>query len=165
MLNRVLGTMRTVTNIIVVLLFGVVVAVVFAQVVARYALGSSIRWADELARFAFVWLVYLGGTITIREGKNVCFDLLLEHCRGSRRAWTVMFSLVNLASATFLVLMTYLGVLVCRTQLVESSPIMRWPMAFVTLAIPVGGALMFFEQISYYIRHIGTVDSEPEGEV
>lgn len=165
MLNRVLGTMRTVTNIVVVLLFGVVVAVVFAQVVARYALGSSIRWADELARFAFVWLVYLGGTITIREGKNVCFDLLLEHSRGNRRVWTVMFSLVNLASATFLVLMTYLGVLVCRTQLVETSPIMRWPMAFVTLAIPVGGALMFFEQISYYIRHIGTVDSEPEGEV
>ncbi len=108
--------MRTVTNIVVVLLFGVVVAVVFAQVVARYALGSSIRWADELARFAFVWLVYLGGTITIREGKNVCFDLLLEHSRGNRRVWTVMFSLVNLASATFLVLMTYLGVLVCRTQ-------------------------------------------------
>lgn len=165
MLNRVLDTMRNVTNCIVVLLFGIVVAVVFAQVVARYAVGSSIRWADELARFAFVWLVYLGGTITIREGKNVCFDLLLEHSRGNRRVWTVMFSLVNLASASFLVLMTYLGILVCRTQLVETSPILRWPMAFVTLAIPVGGALMLFEQISYYIRHIGMVDTELEGEV
>jgi hypothetical protein len=38
-------------------------------------------------------------------------------------------------------------------------------MAFVTLAIPVGGALMLFEQISYYIRHIGMVDTELEGEV
>ena len=35
----------------------------------------------KLARFAFVWLVYLGGSITIREGRNVCFDLLLEACK------------------------------------------------------------------------------------
>ena len=77
MLNKILDVTRKITNIIVTFLFMVVVAVVFAQVVARYVAGSSIRWADELARFAFVWLVYLGGSITIREGRNVCFDLLL----------------------------------------------------------------------------------------
>ena len=61
MLNKILDVTRKITNIIVTFLFMVVVAVVFAQVVARYVAGSSIRWADELARFAFVWLVYLGG--------------------------------------------------------------------------------------------------------
>ena len=63
MLNKILDVTRKITNIIVTFLFMVVVAVVFAQVVARYVAGSSIRWADELARFAFVWLVYLGGSI------------------------------------------------------------------------------------------------------
>ena len=75
MLNKILDVTRKITNIIVTFLFMVVVAVVFAQVVARYVAGSSIRWADELARFAFVWHWSIwGGSITIREGRNVCFD-------------------------------------------------------------------------------------------
>lgn len=161
MLNKILDAMRKITNIIVTFLFMVVVAVVFAQVVARYVAGSSIRWADELARFAFVWLVYLGGSITIREGRNVCFDLLLESCKGKR--WKVMFTIVCAASAVFLLCMTYLGVLVCRTQMMESSPIMHWPMAVVCAVIPIGGVLMFFEQISYYLVHLnGTREEEGE---
>ena len=104
MLNKILDVTRKITNIIVTFLFMVVVAVVFAQVVARYVAGSSIRWADELARFAFVWLVYLGGSITIREGRNVCFDLLLEACNG--KTWKVMFTVVCAASAVFLICMT-----------------------------------------------------------
>ena len=104
MLNKILDVTRKITNIIVTFLFMVVVAVVFAQVVARYVAGSSIRWADELARFAFVWLVYLGGSITIREGRNVCFDLLLEACKG--KTWKVMFTVVCAASAVFLICMT-----------------------------------------------------------
>ena len=41
MLNKILDVTRKITNIIVTFLFMVVVAVVFAQVVARYVAGSS----------------------------------------------------------------------------------------------------------------------------
>lgn len=160
MINKVLDATRKTTNFIVVLLFTVVVAVVFAQVIARYVVGFSIGWADELARYAFVWLVYIGGTTTIRDGRNVCFDLILESCHG--KTWKVMFTLVNIASALFLIFMIYLGILVSHTHMIARSPIMHWPMAFVTAAIPLGGLLMFFEQISYYIQHINNKKPEKE---
>lgn len=161
MIKQILEIIRKITNFIVVFLFAVVVVVVFAQVIARYAIGSSIGWADELARYAFVWLVYLGGTITIREGRNVCFDLILESRHGI--GWKAMFTLVNLASVVFLVIMIYLGLFVSRSLIGESSPIMKWPMGIVTAAIPLGGLLMFFEQISYYIEHIQGKEREGEG--
>lgn len=160
MIKNMLDVVRKITNFIVVFLFAVVVAVVFAQVIARYVAGSSIRWADELARYAFVWLVYLGGSITIREGRNVCFDLILESINGKKHK--VMFTLVNLASAVFLALMIYLGIFVSQSMVTESSPIMKWPMEIVTAAIPIGGVLMFFEQISYYIEHINDRACERE---
>ncbi len=152
MIKNLLDNIRKTTNFIVVFLFTVVVVVVFTQVIARYVVGSSLKWADELSRYAFVWLVYLGGTTTIREGKNVCFDLLLDSLRGKK--YKIMFTFVNLASVVFLVFMIYLGIFVSKSMMIESSPIMRWPMAVVTSVIPIGGVLMFFEQISYYLEHL-----------
>ena len=149
--NGVIKVIRTVTNVVVVTLFAIVVIVVSAQVFSRYVINLSIRWADELSRFAFVWLIYIGGAVTIRDGRNVCFDLILESLKGKK--WKVMFTLVTLVSLLFLALMTYFGVLVCKIEASESSPIMHWPMQIVCLAIPLGGVLMMLEEVCYWIEH------------
>ena len=152
MLNKILEGIRKITSLLVILMFTVVVVVVFAQVIMRHVFDSSLSWADELSRFAFVWLVYLGGTITIREGRNVCFDLLLDSLPD--KLWRVMYTLVSLLCSVFLMMITILGILVCQANVGEVSPIMGLNMEYVVLAIPVGGLLMLFEQISYYLSHI-----------
>lgn len=149
--NRTVKMIRTVTDVVVVSLFAVVVAVVSAQVFSRFVINLSIRWADELARFAFVWLIYIGGAVTIRDGRNVCFDLFLESLEGKR--WRAAFTVVTGISLLFLGFMTYFGVLVCRAEMTEASPIMKWPMSIVCAAIPIGGILMMLEEICYYIEH------------
>ncbi|KAF5029189.1 Tripartite ATP-independent periplasmic transporter, DctQ component [anaerobic digester metagenome] len=149
--NGAIKNIRTITNIVVVCLFAIVVIVVSAQVFSRYVINISIRWADELSRFAFVWLVYIGGAVTIRDGRNVCFDMFLDSCNGKK--WKTMFTLVTAISMLFLVLMTVFGFLVCKAELTESSPIMHWPMAAVCAAIPLGGILMILEEICYYLEY------------
>ncbi|MBQ6775169.1 MAG: TRAP transporter small permease [Synergistaceae bacterium] len=149
--HPIIKKIRRITDVAVVTLFSIVVIVVSAQVFSRFVMKLSIRWADELSRFAFVWLVYIGGAVTIRDGRNVCFDLLLDSRKG--KSWKVMFTLVSLVSMLFLILMTYFGVLVCQTELTESSPIMHWPMAVVCAAIPLGGCLMMLEEICYWLEH------------
>ena len=149
---------RTITNVVVVALFAIVVVVVSAQVFSRFVIHLSIRWADELSRFAFVWLIYIGGAVTIRDGRNVCFDLFLDSLKGKN--WKFMFTLVTAVSLLFLALMTYFGVLVCKVEMSESSPIMHWPMHIVTLAIPLGGLLMMLEEICYWFEHKNDRDGQ-----
>ena len=149
--NGAIKTIRTITNVVVVVLFSVVVLVVSAQVFSRFVIHLSIRWADELARFAFVWLIYIGGAVTIRDGRNVCFDLFLDSLKGKK--WKIMFTLVTAVSLLFLILMTYFGVRVCIVETSESSPIMHWPMHIVCAAIPLGGILMMLEEICYWLEH------------
>lgn len=155
--NRAVGTnillelVRKVTNAFVFSMFVVVVVVVTLQVIMRFCFHTSLSWATELSQYAFVWLVYLGGTITIRRGMNVSFDLLLDHLPSS--AWKMAKLLVGLLTLCFLGLMTWLGVLVCQASVGELSPILQWKMNLVTLAIPIGGTLMFFEEISFLIVH------------
>ena len=66
-----------------------------------------LRWADEFARFCFVWLVYLGITIAVRKGMNITFDVLLDAWKG--RTWKVMFTIVNMIVVAFAVLCVVLG--------------------------------------------------------
>lgn len=152
MLIKILDGVRKVTNVLVILLFAAVVVIVFGQVIMRYGFKNSLSWADETSRYCFVWLVYLGGTITIREGRNVCFDLVLESW--PPRMYKIMFTLVSLIGTVFLAIVMYLGILVCQVNVGETSPIVSFPMELVYISIPLGGALMFVEQISYWLMHV-----------
>lgn len=58
-----------------VLVVAVMVAVVFAQVVARYGLNASIGWADEIARLAFVTTVFLGIAVAVRARAHIAIEL------------------------------------------------------------------------------------------
>lgn len=159
--NSTIKVIRTITDWVVIFLFAVVVVVVSAQVFSRFIVNLSIRWADELSRYAFVWLVYIGGAVTIRDGRNVCFDLFLDSRKG--KSWKVVFSLVTVISMVFLALMTWFGVLVCKSELTESSAIMKWPMAVVCAAIPIGGVLMLLEEACYWLEHKNDRDGTEKG--
>lgn len=54
----------------------VMIAVVASQVFMRYVLNSSIDWADEVSRMAFVWSIFIAIPLGIREGAHVGIDIL-----------------------------------------------------------------------------------------
>lgn len=151
-----LNVTRKLTNILVTALFALLVVIVFVQVVCRVA-GLSFPYADELSRYTFVWLIYLGGTITIRSGINITFDVILDAL--PKPAWKVVFTIVTLVSCAFLVMAVVLGVNLAWVNRVQVSSVVKLNMGMVMLAIPVGSLLMFFEQISVYIKKMKEADS------
>ena len=42
------------------------VLVTLAQVIFRYVLAAPLPWSEELARYCFVWIVFLGGAVDFR---------------------------------------------------------------------------------------------------
>ncbi len=146
---------RKITDVLVTILFAMLVIVVFVQVVCR-TLRVSFPYADEISRYTFIWLIYLGGSITVRNGMNITFDVILDAL--PKKAWKVVFSIVNIISCVFLALVVYLGANLAWVNRVQSSSVVKLNMGMVMLAIPVGGLLMFFEQISYWIRKMKEAD-------
>lgn len=57
---------------------GVMVTLVAAQVVARYGLNTSIDWADEISRLAFVATVFLGVAVAVRARAHIGITLLAD---------------------------------------------------------------------------------------
>lgn len=150
-----LNLARKITNVLVTFLFSMLVVIVFVQVVCR-VIKVSFPYADELSRYTFVWLIYLGGTITIRNGMNITFDVILDAL--PKNAWKIVFTIVNVISCTFLAMAVVLGANLAWVNRVQVSSVVKLNMGVVMLAIPLGGLLMFCEQISYYLRKMKEAD-------
>jgi TRAP-type C4-dicarboxylate transport system permease small subunit len=57
----------------------VMVTLVFGNVVLRYAFNSGITVSEEVSRWLFVWLTFLGGVVALREHGHLGTEVLVAH--------------------------------------------------------------------------------------
>ena len=79
MLNKSINLFFKLLELLVVLCLVAMVIMVFGNVVLRYGFNSGIDVSDELARYCFIWLTYLGAMIAMREGGHLGVDTLIQH--------------------------------------------------------------------------------------
>jgi TRAP-type C4-dicarboxylate transport system permease small subunit len=78
MLDRLIGGYCRVLSWLIALALAVMVVLVFTNVVLRYAFSSGITVSEELSRWLFVWLTFLGAIIAMREGAHLGSDTLVS---------------------------------------------------------------------------------------
>jgi TRAP-type C4-dicarboxylate transport system permease small subunit len=64
------GLVRLVEVVLVLLLAGMV-AMVFANVVLRYGFNSGLNISEEMSRYFFVWLTFIGAILAFRDHQHV----------------------------------------------------------------------------------------------
>ncbi|WP_341895344.1 TRAP transporter small permease [Ferrovibrio terrae] len=73
-------------KLVLVVLLSAMVIMVFGNVVLRYGFNSGISVSEELSRWAFVWLTFLGATVALRERQHLGLDsLIMVLPRGGKR--------------------------------------------------------------------------------
>ena len=58
-------------------LLAVMVVLVFGNVVLRYAFNSGITVSEELSRWLFVWMTFLGAIVALKEHGHLGTDMLI----------------------------------------------------------------------------------------
>lgn len=61
------------------------VLMVFVNAVARYAFSTSFPITEELARYGFVWVSYLGAIMGFLRGGHVGVDILITRLKGIQK--------------------------------------------------------------------------------
>jgi TRAP-type C4-dicarboxylate transport system permease small subunit len=54
------------------------VIMVFGNVVLRYGFNSGISISDEMSRYCFIWLTYIGAMVAMREKGHLGVDTLVR---------------------------------------------------------------------------------------
>ena len=82
---------------LLVLFLTLMVVMVFGNVVLRYGFNSGIISSEELSRFLFIWITFLGAIIAMREGTHLGLDSVVRMLpRGGKIACLVASELLML---------------------------------------------------------------------
>ena len=119
-------------------LFATTVVLTVVQVFWRYVLGDALFWSEELARFCFVWAIYLGIAVVAGKGKHMRMELFTGRAGpGTRMALDGLAEVVTAAAA--LAMLLHGGSF--AMQVTGVSGALEWPSRWLYLAVPVGGAI------------------------
>lgn len=68
----------------------IMVVLVFGNVVLRYGFSTGIAWAEEISRLMFVWLIFLGAILALRQHAHIGVEILQKKLPPSwRRACAI----------------------------------------------------------------------------
>lgn len=76
-MDRFIGYACRVLELAIAALLAAMVVLVFGNVVARYGFNSGITLSEELSRWMFIWLTFLGAVIALKERGHLGMDMVV----------------------------------------------------------------------------------------
>ncbi len=77
-MNRLIDRFCHLLDLLMALALAVMVVLVFGNVVLRYGFNSGISVSEEVSRWLFVWLTFLGAIVAIKEHGHLGSDMLVS---------------------------------------------------------------------------------------
>jgi TRAP-type transport system small permease protein len=139
------GVLSRILEVIMVTILTIMVGLVFGNVVARYAFNSAITWAEEVARFLFVWLTFVGASFGLMKGLHLGMDMVVA--RFSPRTRSLIEVVNGFIMIVFLGVWVVGGVHLIQANLDYMSPATGFSMGLVYMIGPLAAGLMGIETI------------------
>ena len=130
--------------------FGGMTLVIFLQVVFRYCLKSPLSWSEELARYLFVYISFIGSVIAARGGQHIGVEVLVK--RLPKGLEKVVTAIANLLTGIFFVIITVAFVRMFPMLTKQTTSALGISMAIPYLGLGLGAILMAVFYIIEAIR-------------
>lgn len=130
----------TVIRWMIIGLMLVMTVIVFAQIFFRYVFNVPLGWSEELARFAFVWVSFIGASALMRVKEHINVTVFTDLFPSRLRAACILTA--NLCAMICIYFFLVGGVELTRNEWKQLAPALQIPMGWVYIAIPVAATLM-----------------------
>ena len=140
----------------------VATSITILQVFFRYVLKVPFIWSEEITRFLFIWIVWLGAALAVPRGKHMVIEFVRDLFP---EPWPIRIKI-----ATDLLALFFLAVVVVKgislVNMTASEFYVTFPLSvkYAYLASVVGGALMFFflsQELRSTFRRLKNKEKKP----
>ena len=139
---------------ICVFLMSFMTLLVFVQVVMRYVFNNSLSWSEELARYTFIWLIYIGISYGCKLRKHIKIDAALYLFPKKARPYVVLLG--DILFIAFAVYITYTGFFYSMEQIRFDmrSAALKIPYQYIYMSTVVGFGLATIREIQTIIYRV-----------
>ena len=144
----------------------VTVLLIFGQVVMRYVFNNSLSWSEELARFIFIWQIWLGTSIGFRKKEHLRITII-EDALKSQRAKATFRLFGHVAMVVFCVFLVIAGWEICASQISANytSPGTNLPYWIVYFALPFSNGVVALRELGAFVTDLLIALGKKEPEV
>jgi TRAP-type transport system small permease protein len=145
--------MKRILEVLVGVILFLMFFLTFFQVLARTVFHISAVWSEELARLTYVWMVFLGVGVLIKDDGLIRVTVLVDRI-GKRPARILRF-LTDLAIIPLIVVITWGAWTNTRLNWNTIAPTVDWMrMGYVYLVIVLSGLLMLWYLVGSLVQQV-----------
>ena len=134
--------------------YALIVAVIAVEVFRRFVLSYSSVWGEEVARYAFIYLVWIGAASAIRDRAHIRIDIVMHLLPPRGRAAIYLFG--DFATLVLAVIGFYWSLAPVMTSIEYGSVThgLRISQAWFFAAVPLGFAMILFRIVQSMRRDL-----------
>jgi TRAP-type C4-dicarboxylate transport system permease small subunit len=151
-LVKAFRVMNKTVEVTSVLLLVLVTIVIFYSVLLRYVFKSPLAWSEEVARYMFIWMVFLGFSIAEKSGDHFRIGVFIEMVPPAVRLFIEIFLNGLIFYALFVLYQE--GMNYYEQGKGGLSTMLEMPLNYIYIALPIAMVLTFLNRIDSAQRTI-----------
>lgn len=153
---------ESIEEILLVFLLSSTSILTFLQVIMRYIAKSPLSWSEELSRYMFIWLIYIGVSYGVKKSAHIKVDFLMNIFPRPIRKFVLIISDIIFMGFSLFIVVTGYQVATKILSLGQKSPALGLQMGYVYFATVVGFGLTFIRLLQQFRKHITPGDETIE---
>jgi TRAP-type C4-dicarboxylate transport system permease small subunit len=137
---------------LLLIFYTLIVAVIGIEVLRRFALSFSSIWGEEIARFAFIYLTWIGASSGVKNRSHIRIDLIYSWVPIRHHIW--LYLLADLATMAFAIVAFYYSLVPILTSLQFDNVTdgLRINRSFFLIAVPLGFMMVMLRLLQNFVR-------------
>lgn len=130
----------------------------FLQVIFRYVLNNSLSWSEELCRYLFVGMVFIGTGVGILQKKHMAIDLFIN--KFPKQILKFINLSINIIMGIYGCVFIWYSYKLASLNMGQYSPALKIPLGIVYLFMTFGGVLIVINSV-----RIGIIEFKEESKI
>ncbi len=137
---------------LLLIFYTMVVAVIGVEVIRRFMLSFSSVWGEEIARFCFIYLTWVGASAAVKNRTHIRIDLIYSWVPAQYHVW--LYMLADLATMAFAIVAFYYSLIPIVNALSFGNVTdgLRINRTFFLMAVPLGFAMTMMRLVQNFVR-------------
>ena len=130
------------------------VVTMFVEVLRREIMSYSSIWGEEIVRYSFIYLAWIGAAAAVRERGHIRIDVILQYVGRRVKALLYIFGDIVMFAVALVALYWSFETVLVSAKFGSVSHGLRISQVWFLSAVPIGFALVVFRLIQSFLRDV-----------